>query len=98
MGGNLPVMLRIPKRGFLSPFKVHYRLVRVGDLEKAFEAGAEVTPAALVVHGLIAREKPGVKVLGDGALAKTLKVSAHAFSESARAKITAAGGICTVLK
>jgi len=97
MGGNLPLMLRIPKRGFVSPFKVHYRLVQVGDLEQAFEAGSEITPAELVTRGLIARERPGVKVLGTGDLKKPLKVSAHAFSESARAKITAAGGTCTVL-
>jgi large subunit ribosomal protein L15 len=97
LGGNLPLMLRIPKRGFVSPFKVRLRLVQVGDLERAFEAGAEITPAALVTAGLIARERPGVKILGTGDLKKALKVSAHAFSESARAKITAAGGACTVL-
>ena len=97
MGGNLPLMLRIPKRGFVSPFKVRLRLVQVGDLDRLFEAGAEVTPEVLVERGLISRESPGVKVLGNGGLSKALKVSAHAFSESARAKITAAGGSCTVL-
>jgi large subunit ribosomal protein L15 len=98
MGGNLPLILRIPKRGFVSPFKVRLRLVQVADLEAAFEAGAEVTPASLASKGLVSSERPGVKILGTGEIKKALKVSAHAFSESAKAKITAAGGTCTVLK
>lgn len=98
MGGNLPLMLRIPKRGFVSPFKVRARVVSLGDLAAAFADGAEATPDAMVERGLLATVRPAVKILGDGDVTKPLKVSAHAFSRSARDKIVKAGGTCTVLE
>lgn len=97
-GGNLPLMLRIPKRGFVSPFKTTFRVVALGDLAAAFADGVEATPAAMVERGLLATVRPAVKVLGDGEVTKPLKVSAQAFSQSARDKIVKAGGTCTVLE
>jgi len=97
-GGNIPMFMRIPKRGFTSPFKVHYRIVNIGQLSAAFEAGSEVGPAAMREKGLISSERPAVKILGSGAVTGALKVLAHAFSGQARQKIEAAGGSCTVIE
>ena len=96
-GGDLPLVLKIPKRGFTNPFKIKYQVVNVADLESAFAAGAAVDPDALVKAGILSTAKPAVKVLGDGALTKALKVAAHAFTESAKQKIAAAGGSTTTL-
>jgi large subunit ribosomal protein L15 len=89
-GGQLPLMQRIPKlRGFANPFRVEYTPVNLGALEAL--GAAEVTPQTLVEAGL-ARPKALVKILGQGSLSRPVKVSAHAFSKSAEAAITAAGG------
>lgn len=96
-GGDLPLVLKIPKRGFTNPFKIDYQVVNIADLEKAFEAGAVVDPASLVKAGVLSTQKPAVKILGDGAITKALKVTAHAFTESAKKKIAAAGGSSTTL-
>jgi len=96
-GGDLPLVLKIPKRGFTSPFKINYQVVNVSDLEAAFQAGATVTPAVLVQAGVLSTMKPAVKVLGDGAITKALNISAHAFTASAKKKIAAAGGSSTTL-
>ena len=96
-GGDLPFILRIPKRGFVSPFKIDYRVVNLQALEAAFASGAAVTPEAMVERGVLSTPRPAVKVLGDGELTKALAVSAHAFSASARRKIEAAGGTCTLI-
>jgi large subunit ribosomal protein L15 len=89
-GGQLPLMQRIPKlRGFANPFRVEYTPVNLGALEAL--GAAEVTPQILVEAGL-ARPKALVKILGQGSLSGPVKVSAHAFSKSAEAAITAAGG------
>ena len=96
-GGDLPLVLKIPKRGFVSPFKINYQVVNVSALEAAFQAGATVTPAVLVQVGVLSTQKPAVKILGDGAITKALKISAHAFTESAKKKIAAAGGSATTL-
>jgi large subunit ribosomal protein L15 len=89
-GGQLPLMQRIPKlKGFKNPFRVEYTPVNLAALE---ELGAdEVTVAVLVEAGLV-RPKALVKVLGQGSLSRPVRVSAHAFSKSAEAAITAAGG------
>ncbi len=89
-GGQLPLMQRIPKlKGFKNPFRVEYTPVNLAALE---ELGAdEVTVQTLVDAGL-ARPKALVKILGQGSLSRPVRVSAHAFSKSAEAAITAAGG------
>ena len=89
-GGQMPLVRRVPKRGFTNLFKTTYAVVnlnQLGDFDR------EVTPETLVERGLV---KSGalVKVLGDGDVSKPLTVVAHKFSRSARAKIEAAGGSC----
>ena len=89
-GGQLPLMQRIPKlRGFKNPFRVEYTPVNLDALSDV--EGDEITPAVLVSSGLV---RPGalVKILGRGQISRPLRVSAHAFSASAEAAITAAGG------
>jgi large subunit ribosomal protein L15 len=89
-GGQLPLMQRIPKlKGFKNPFRVEYTPVNLAALEAL--GADEVTPASLVEAGLL-RPKAFVKVLGQGTLSRPVRVSAHAFSKSAEAAITAAGG------
>src|SRR5260221_12095020 len=94
-GGQLPLLQRIPKlKGFKNPFRIEYTVINLDHL--ADVAGDEVTPDTLRQAGLV--HKHGlVKVLGRGALARPLRVSAHAFSKSAEAAITAAGGSVTVI-
>jgi len=89
-GGQLPLMQRIPKlKGFTNPFRVEYTPVNLGALD-ALE-GDEVTLETLVEAGLV-RPKALVKILGQGTLNRPVRVHAHAFSKSAEAAITAAGG------
>src|SRR5947209_6853925 len=94
-GGQLPLMQRLPKlKGFKNPFRVEYVVVNLDTLE-SFE-GADVTPESLRAKGLV--HKHGlVKVLGRGELTHKVAVTAHAFSKSAEAAITAAGGTVEVL-
>lgn len=92
-GGQMPMVRRLPKRGFNNAvFKADYEVVNVGQLEKLFEAGETVDEAALRARGLVRRDCDGVKILGDGALAKKLTVRAHLFTKQAEQKITKAGG------
>ncbi|RMH55813.1 MAG: 50S ribosomal protein L15 [Candidatus Hydrogenedentota bacterium] len=95
-GGRMPMVRRIPKRGFRSLFRVSYKGVNIGLLEKRFDAGEVVEPKALLEKGLIDGRKP-VKILGGGKLEKKLTVKAHAFSEAARKAIEAAGGTAEIL-
>jgi large subunit ribosomal protein L15 len=95
-GGQLPLHRRVPKRGFTNIFRKEYAIVNVEALNR-FDAGAAVTPAALLAAGLIRAAKSGVKVLGDGDVTRALTVSAHKFSKTAAAKIQAAGGSVEVL-
>jgi large subunit ribosomal protein L15 len=96
-GGQMPLIRRLPKRGFTNIFKKDYAIINVETLER-FESGQEVTPALLVSQGLIRSRNDGVKVLGTGSLTKALMVHAHKFSQSAAAKIEAAGGKVQVIK
>jgi large subunit ribosomal protein L15 len=92
-GGQLPLMQRIPKlRGFKNPFRVAYTPVNL-DALAALDTD-EITPEVLVQAGLV-RAKALVKVLGGGSVDRALRVSAHAFSASAEAAITGAGGSVT---
>ena len=94
-GGQMPLHRRVPKRGFTNIFRVEYDVVNISDLDR-FEAGAAVTPQALV-DARLSRKSRLVKILGDGEIKKALTVSAHKFSASAKARIEAAGGRCEVL-
>jgi len=93
-GGQMPLIRRIPKRGFTNLNRVEYQVVNVRDLER-FDG--EVSPEALKAAGLIGSMSKPVKILGVGEVAKALTVSAHAFSGSARSKIEGAGGSATVI-
>jgi len=94
-GGQLPLMQRIPKlRGFKNPFRIDYTPVNVGALQQV--DGDSVDLAGLVALGL-AGKGDLVKVLGGGELTRAIRVEAHAFSKSAEAAITAAGGSITVV-
>ncbi len=95
-GGQTPLHMRVPKRGFVNPNRVEYTPVNVGTLQELFEDGAEITPELLARKGLCSR-KDRVKILGDGELTKKFTVRAHAFSRSAREKIEKAGGSCEVI-
>jgi large subunit ribosomal protein L15 len=96
-GGQMPLIRRLPKRGFTNIFKKNYVIINIEILDR-FESGQEVTPALLVSQGLIRSRNDGVKVLGTGALTKPLTVHAHKFSQSAAAKIEAAGGKVQVIE
>jgi large subunit ribosomal protein L15 len=95
-GGQMPLIRRIPKRGFTNNFRVEYQVVNLRDLERVFADGETVDPALLVAKGLVRPAAP-VKVLADGELSKKLTVQAHRFSAAARAGIEKAGGSCEVL-
>ncbi|MFO7973358.1 MAG: 50S ribosomal protein L15 [Candidatus Hydrogenedentota bacterium] len=97
-GGQMPINRRLPKRGFYHEDRFAMAVVNVAALEKAFDAGAEVTPASLVEAGLVRPSRGGVKVLGDGELTKKLSVKVHAVSGPARRKIEAAGGAVEVFE
>jgi large subunit ribosomal protein L15 len=91
-GGQMPMIRRQPKkRGFTNPNKIVFAVINVARLEEAFEAGAVVTSALLNERGLVKHKRP-VKVLGQGNLTKALTIDVDAVSDSARAKIEAAGG------
>ena len=94
----MPLFRRLPKRGFNNAdFATRYNIVNVADLERRFDAGAHVTPAALTDAGLIRHKKWGVKILGDGNLTKKLTVEAAKFSSQALEKIKVAGGQARVI-
>lgn len=95
-GGQMPLLRRMPKRGFNNPFRKEYEIVNVDSLNK-FEAGAEVTPASLKEAGMVSKAKL-IKVLGVGELKKALTVKVAAFSKSAVEKIKAAGGKAEIVK
>jgi large subunit ribosomal protein L15 len=94
-GGQMPLIRRIPKRGFTNIFRVEYEVVNV-DLLAQFE-GQTVTPELLKERGLVKKRAERVKVLGGGELGVKLDVRVHAFSKTAREKIEQAGGTATVL-
>ena len=93
-GGQMPLVRRVPKRGFTNIFRKEYQVVNIARLAD-FEG--EVNPESLVERGVVRSGKP-VKVLGNGEISTALKVKAHKFSATARAKIEAAGGSCEVLE
>jgi len=95
-GGQMPLQRRIPKRGFVNIFATNYAIVNIAALNK-FEDGAVVDTQALKDAGLVKDSKDGVKVLANGELTKKLTVKVAAYSESAKAKIEAAGGKAEVI-
>jgi large subunit ribosomal protein L15 len=97
-GGQMPLHRRVPKlKGFSNAlFTTTYQVVNVGRLTELYPEGGDVTPESLAANGAVRRGEL-VKVLGSGDLSVALRVSAHAVSASAKAKIEAAGGTVTLL-
>ena len=94
-GGQMPLKRRVPKRGFTNIFRKEWATVNLRDLNR-LEAKHDVTPADMVAAGLVGRGYR-IKILAEGSLTRALSVHAHRFSESAAAKIQAAGGKAEVL-
>ena len=90
-GGQMPLTMRLPKRGFTNKWRVEYATVNVDRLN-IFEDGATVSPVELIQAGILKNVQDGVKILGNGEITKKLTVQANKFSESAKEKIEAAGG------
>jgi len=90
-GGQMPLFRRIPKRGFNNPFKKKYTVLNIKDFE-SFDSGTRVDLQKLKDCGLIKNIKYDLKVLGEGALTKSLTIVAHKFSGTAIVKIEKAGG------
>jgi large subunit ribosomal protein L15 len=89
-GGQMPLIRRVPKRGFTNPFRIASQVVNVRDLAKL--PGEDVSPGSLVAAGLASRADDPVKILGTGEVTRAYVVRGCALSASARAKIEQAGG------
>jgi large subunit ribosomal protein L15 len=96
-GGQMPLVRRIPKRGFHNRWAETVAIVNLGVLDKNFQGGEEVTPDSLCSKRIVKGSYDLLKVLGNGELTKNLKISAHQFSRSALEKIEKAGGQAVVL-
>ncbi len=96
-GGQMPLIRRVPKRGFTNRFKKVSQVANLSDLS-SFKENSVVTPAELYKEGIIKDEKAAVKILGDGEISKALTVKAQAFSTSAAEKIAKAGGKTEIIK
>ncbi len=96
-GGQMPLQRRISKRGFNNIFRKEFAIVNLASLEKVFNDGDTVTIEALVASGLVKKTLDGVKILGNGEIAKKLTVQVNAYSETAKSKIEAAGGKAEVV-
>ncbi|HWR38574.1 MAG TPA: 50S ribosomal protein L15 [Patescibacteria group bacterium] len=95
-GGQKPLYLRLPKRGFYNKFGKDYVEINVGDLER-FEAGAEIDLVTLIEVGMVKKVRDGLRILGNGEISKAINIKANGFSKSAMEKIQAAGGKVEVI-
>ncbi len=95
-GGQMPLIRRIPKRGFTNIFRKEFAIINVRDLNR-FPPDSDVGPEELKKSGLVKKIKHGIKLLGDGELKHPLKVRVHKASEAAVKKVEAAGGEVSVI-
>ena len=95
-GGQMPLTMRLPKRGFTNKWATVLVAINVEQLN-VFEEGSVVGPVELIQAGIIKKIEDGIKILGNGEINKKLTVQAMKFSETAKAKIEAAGGSCEVI-
>ena len=95
-GGQMPLTMRLPKRGFTNIFRKEYVAINVDRLE-IFEDGQVVSPVELIEMGIIKKIEDGVKIMGNGEITKKLTVCANKFTASAKEKIEAAGGKAEVI-
>ncbi len=91
-GGQTPLIRRIPKRGFNHVSKIHYQAINLFQLDALFNAGEIVNGESLTAKGLLKKASWPYKILGDGKLTKSLKISANKFSKSAEEAVKKAGG------
>ena len=94
-GGQMPLQRRLPKRGFHNIFRKRFAIINLKQIAKLYET--VISPEILLASGVVKSLHDGLKILGDGDLAKAVTVSAHYFSQSARDKILKAGGKVEVL-
>ncbi|MGN6136831.1 MAG: 50S ribosomal protein L15 [Aureliella sp.] len=97
-GGDLPLVRRIPKRGFNNKFAVTVVSVNLGQIAEVFDAGDEINPETLQQRGVVKRRFDELKVLGDGEVTKPLSITAHRFSQAALDKLAAVGGTGTIIQ
>lgn len=95
-GGQMPLIRRVPKRGFHNLFRKEYAIINVARFEEI--EGDRFTPESLLESGVISKLSSGLKVLGNGELTRAVTISAHKFSTSAREKIEKAGGKAEVIE
>ena len=95
-GGQKPLYLRLPKRGFYNKFAKEFVEINIRDLNR-FDSGSVVDPVALVEAGVLKNVRDGIRILGSGELEKSLTVKASGFTKSAIEKIEAAGGKAEVI-
>lgn len=96
-GGQMPLQRRLPKRGFTNIFKKEWLEISIATIEANFNAGDEVNPDILHERGLIRKAKHDLVVLGNGEMSKSLKISAHRFTKTAKEKIEKAGGTVVLI-
>jgi len=96
-GGQMPLQRRLPKRGFTNIFKKQWIEISLAKIEDNFKAGDEVTPEILHERGLIKKAKHDLVILGTGDITKSLNISAHRFTKTAKEKIEKAGGSATAI-
>jgi len=94
-GGQMPLIRRVPKRGFRNIFRKEYTTINLRDLEKV--KADTITPEILLEEGIIKGYKDGVKILGEGMIGRPIILKAHKFSKGAREKILSAGGRIEVI-
>ncbi len=95
-GGQMPLIRRVPKKGFFNKFKEQVAVVNLSDIAARGLEG-EITPEVLKESGLVRKSESKIKILGDGELSKAITIKAHAFSRSAKEKIEGAGGTAEVV-
>jgi large subunit ribosomal protein L15 len=95
-GGQMPLVRRVPKRGFTNIFRKEFALVNLGRLEVL--EGSDFTPATLVERGVVSNLRDGLKILAEGEITRAINVSAHKISKAAQQKIEAAGGKVTLIE
>jgi large subunit ribosomal protein L15 len=96
-GGQTPLYVRVPKKGFKNVNKKVYTVINLEVLEERYNSDEEVTVSNLLERGIIKKTLDGVKLLGDGNISKKLTVKVQAFSKNAKEKIEAAGGQIEVI-
>lgn len=96
-GGQMPLLRRLPKRGFTNIFKKEFRVVNLRELNR-FEDDEDVTPEKMLEKGIVHNLREKIKILGHGSLEKRLNVKAHSFSRNAEEKIMEKGGKTELIK